>query len=316
MMFRVFIPGVGNIFVQAANQQEAITAAQKFIGQNGITLEQGAGQLTPQAFSAGSIPPGSTIIGADGGIVSGSGTPTGGNPPNNGIPTPVQGGAPTQVAQPTPTQPGVSGPENNQPVFPAGGTAGGGASLAPDPEEVSAFGQFRNFLRSQGLDPDSILGGTVAGQFQPFLSTFGLNQVLHNLGAGGQEGAGSLAEQIQQFGGPQSFLEFVQQQGTGGIANTALGALQGIAGQAPGQENTFLAALQQATPGSDLGNILQGAAAQALRTRLSPAVLGLFGNQAFNLSNRRFEDALAGAASGGGTAPTLSQHYLRSLGLL
>lgn len=311
-MFRVFVPGVGNIFVNAGNAQEAITGVLRYLEQNNLANQLPPGttdNLQATAFNPASLPQGSLVIGSEGTQAGGSGTPevvAPENPPAVAQPTMSPGGG-------TPGGPNIG---DNQQLFPATTpNTGGGASLAPTPEEVSPQGAFRNFLRSQGLNPDSILGGTVASQFRPFLDTHGLNQVLHNLGAGATEGGGSLAEQIQQFGGPQSFVDFVRQQGSGGIANTALGALQGVAGQGPGQENTFLAALQQASPTNALGDILQNVASQALRTRLSPAALGLFGNSAFNLANQRFEDQLAGAAAGGGTAPTFAQHLLRSLGL-
>lgn len=297
-MFRVFVPGFGNIFVNAPNAQAAITGALRYLESNEIS-----GTLNPadidnlQAipFAQDAVPPGGLVVNSGG--VGGT-TPT----------------VPTATATPTG---GATGETSTGQTPLSTGGGGGGASLAPDPEEVSAFGQYRNYLRSIGLDPDSIIGGTAAapGRFQDILGVHGLNQVLHNLTGTFTEGGGSQFDQITGQGGPQSFLDFVRTQGNQGIAATARGALQALAGQGPGGENSFLGVLQQARPGTDIGNILEGTALQALRTSLSPAALGLFGNQALGLAGRRFEDSLAGAAAGGSTAPTYSQFLLRSLGL-
>lgn len=161
-MFRIFVPGFGNIFVQATNEQEAITGALKYLEQNGISnsLQPGTtDNLQAIQFNSASLPQGSLVVGSNGApSAGGSGGGGGATPP----PTATTPENPTSVAPPTaPPGSGVTG------ASPQGGTFDE-ATL----EGLFPRSAFNEFARTRGINPEGIGGQLIGSQFGPALNAF------------------------------------------------------------------------------------------------------------------------------------------------
>lgn len=414
MAFRVRIPGYGDVYVFAPNQQEAIVKAQQWMNQNGIQTGSEGGSFTATPFSAGSIPPSATRIGfgATAQPTTGPGSPTeeqnnpSGFAPQDPVGPDIGAGDDSDVPDdesttaPLPTnafwrvnipgygnvyfsgtreqataaafqftqQSGLEGPfpeDGFSPVAtsqsnfntglrvgvdgtvmgglegswleqlqqaaqggagddPTGGTGdptppGNGQGPAgttpedqtptagPNPtgitdEDASTIGTFRNFLASEGLDPNSVLGETAQRQFNPAFSAFALGQLVNNFdqalptGENGAQITGGDALAQQFSGGPQRFHDFL---GAGGINQSAqlgMDALRSIVEGPSALADTVGDVLSGARPGSEAGQVLEGATLAALRSILSPSVANLFGSQLIQQGRLGFEDALAAGA--------------------
>lgn len=307
-MFRVFIRGIGTIWVRANTAEQAREQAVQFAVNRGVgtflEFDGDENLAVPVADNSGGFSGSGFLLDSQGGART----------VTDGV---IGEGVPREPERlPAPAVPKPFDPDRRAPAeFDE-------ALRDPNilnPELASLSGTFQNFLQSQqGINPESIFGGIASQQFRPLSATFGLDQVLRNLSEIDQEeGAGSVASQIAAAGGPSGFIDFLgTMRGQGqGVSATALNALRQIGGPATGNENLFLSALQGATPGSNLGGLIQDTARQALRTRLSPAALGLFGNRAFELAGSRFNRDLSTRAGTGQVAPNFAGFLQSQLGL-
>lgn len=297
MMFRVNIPGVGNIFVEAKDQNEAIAAAQKYVGQNGIQLEQGAGNFTAVEFSSGSLPTGSTVIGADGRPVSGNtggGAATGGgNPliPGVGDTLPPSGnpGSPLAPVTPAVTQPG---PSNLYEAVPA--------DTQVERELAAPDAAFRAFLKQRGAPTGGVLGNILqsTGSVAPRLFA------LQGAAQAGQGAAGLQESTLMDF-----FNQNIPGQGvTRGLGRNALQNLRSLSGVGAGNAVTD-PFLRPDSFGSEGAQDVRSAGRAALTGR--NAFLGSrFGSQIDDALQSRFQDSVFQ----GQQSPNFAQWVLNNLG--
>lgn len=315
-MFRIFVPGYGNVFVSAANQQAAITGALRFLESHNVTQKlNGADLDNLQAipFSSGAVPQGATIVnsvGQDINTVSagpdnkpavapptgtgpntggGAGNPGGNNSLENALgvnispnlhpqtPAATQGGSGTQT-------PAGAGPQQtiDQPTLEA--------SLP-----TSAFNQF---LKGRGVSPEGIGGQLASSQLGPayntfaFLNDLGLTPALNN----GSQAAGPFSQYLNSGALGTRF------------SSDALKALQAIAGGGRlAEEPQFFDSngnFMESQGARNLINLFQ----QASQAGRSPITTGLF-TPSESTVLQRLQDQLF---KSGGSMSTPFFQYLQS----
>lgn len=332
-MFRVLIPGYGYVFVSASNEDEAVSAAQRYINQNQIQLETGSGDIRAVGFSEGSLPPDAVVIGSDGNNLVPTSDP--GNDPRTN-PSPPPRYEPYQPPAGNPISPTLPGDRGNEPV--GAPTDGGGGETIPTPqpggtppataqptdvvtdEELSLEGTFRQFLTGQGIDPNSVLGRTAGRRQDQAFATLALDQLVNNLNNQYVDESGNpvgVNQQVDQLtGGATGFSDFLQGGGiqqSPGVALDALRTLAGIAGTTAAPVAESVGALfAGAEPGTTAGNLIDQGTLAALRTRLAPSVVNLLGGQLIQQAQTGFQDDLVGAVNGG-DSPSYAQSILRSI---
>ena len=262
MFFRVNIPGFGNIFVQAPDQNAALAAAQQYLQSQGITVEQGAGNPTATGFAAGSIPQDALILTPNGqGGFNAAGGPT---TPGNQLP---------QEEAPPPALPTPQAPEGNQPG---------------QPPLIDPGAQFRAFLQGQGVSP----GTTVGNQFERFaplaLDVFDVGTALDFFGPPGTFAGTN--NPFQQFLG--SNLGNLNDLGT-----NALQIFQRLAGGGNEQTEQFI----NPAAGSDQSLVLQNLARAALGGRTNTGFASRFGGSLIDRLRQQFRDTEQFNPQGAGT---------------
>lgn len=290
-MFRIFVPGYGNIFVQAANAQAAITGALKFLEDRKITSQLQPGvtdNLQAIEFNPGALPQGSTVVN-QAGVLQNQSTQSGNNDLNNAL--------------------GVNISPNLKPQTPAvtqGGTqTGQQASIGPNQtidqptlEASLPTSAFNQFLSGRGVNPEGIGGQLAGSQLGPaynafaFLNDLGLTPGLNN---------GS------QLAGP--FSQYLNSGALGTrFSSDALRALQQISQNGGlAQDPTFFDSagnFQESQGARNLINLFQ----QASQAGRSPITTGLF-TPSENTVLQRLQDQLF---KSGGSLSTPFFNFLQS----
>lgn len=272
--YRVFVPGVGNIYIQALSPDMALEGARRYLRDNEITVEQGSeGQQTVTPFNEGQVPADGLRVNMAGKVVSGELQPV---PPAGGT-----GGSSTPGENPQ--APGATPPAATQPG--AGQQTGTAQQELPvntdvESEFISPSAGFRAFAQSQGLPTSGVMGSFLNNQItDPFLLQ------LESLRGGAQSSTTgledfSLSDYLGQNIGQQGVLR--------GLGNAALGDLRTIAGAAGHN------AADPFTNVTDFGSdgaqtVLRGA--QAGLMGRNPAFASMFGDELRQGLRRRFDDS-------------------------
>ncbi len=156
-LFRIFVPGLGNIWVRGSNEQDAINKALAFASSQGINTRQyDTGDATLSA-----IPSAGPSGGATGFFIEDDGQAR------------VIG-----TAESTDTGPGFPGTPGD-PVPGDGAGDAGGSPVTPGGPLVDRltreqFGQsaFNEFIRGRGVQPGNVGGFLAQTQFRPAFNTF------------------------------------------------------------------------------------------------------------------------------------------------
>lgn len=173
------------------------------------------------------------------------------------------------------------------------------ASLGITPEDVSLVGTFRNFLQSQNINPNSILGGVAQRMQDPLFGGFALGQ----LSGFNQPGPA----------GPQQFGQFLGS-GVQNIQRNAPQILDQIARGTGAVSPAAQSELGSAAPGNTAGGLLEDLARLGLRNQLSGSVASLFGNSLINRTQGNFEQQLANSVNTPGITPSYAGYLRQQLG--
>ena len=224
--FRVFIPGFGNIYVRAMFQDEALTAARRYLRDNGISVEQGTeSQQTVTPSGEGSRPPDALFLNSSGEVLSG-------NPVIPVDPVDSTGGSSTPGENPTaPTTGGGSSGSggSGNPTPPATGTPSTPtptASSIPTLQErevADPGAAFRSFSQSFGLPTTGVVGNILGGAADPAL--------LARLGSLTGAAQASSPEGLQDFSLTGLLNQNIPGQGvTRGLGNASIDILRQLGG--------------------------------------------------------------------------------------
>ena len=310
-MFRIFIPGVGNVFVQAGNANEAVQAALRYVNNYNLGSQVNPADLdnlqaTP--YSQGSLQQGYTIIDGSGKVTTpGTTAPGEATRPSNPL-IPGVGDTVMRPGELVPATPITS---------PPGGGGGGPSDLdtpnsSPGPEAIAEQTQierevaapdaaFRAWLKQQGAPTGGVLGGILqsAGSAAPRL--FSLQGARESMGSGG----------VQESSLTDFFNSAIGGQGvTRGLGQNALQNLRSLSTIGAGGGNAvtdpFLNPDSFDTEGA---RDVRTAGRSALTGR--NAFLGSrFGSQIDDALQNRFQDSVFK----GQQSPNFAQWVLQNLG--
>lgn len=250
MWTRVFIPGFGNVWVETDNEAQAINQAMQFAASRGV-------QISPENLSSitatGSSGPGGA--GSGGFSIGSDGTINDLNP-EGGVDDPGATVDPGGTTDPTDTVDPIEGGDLQ-------------------PSEIARDTQFRQFLRSGGLNPSGTVGSQLFNQS-------GLAQSLFDVGSlSGVFGPDVATTFGADSGANDLFQRFLQTTGIPNLGSNAQSTLRRLfTGNTP-LDDTALSGLRNPAAGTtasaDLANIAQlalgGRTSAGTAARLGPALI-------------------------------------------
>lgn len=269
-VWRVFVPGVGYISVEAAFQDQASKLVQQYLLQNGISLEQGATIGVPvistaqkgDIFIKNPMTGGFTEDQMKEALANVSNTVAGGQPSS----TPTSGASTGEVA---------TAPAATAPTFKS--LAGATPQNLLERELADPAAAFRSVLQGSGISPTGMLGNRFQALANPAFATRQLQEALGMPGVGENSLSQTFSNFLSGAGG-----------GTRNIGAAALQALQALGGlRAPNAAQEIFT--RPESYGSESAEIVRDVALAALGGR-SPFLASRFGNQIDQNLASRFGD--------------------------